>query len=224
MNKRKISIIIPTYNEEEYLPKLLESIKSQDFTDYEVIVADAQSNDNTREIAKEYGCIVVEGGLPGPGRNRGAEVAKGEILLFLDSDLKLTEHYLANVIEEFEGENLGIAITQMTPLSEKKRDKYLHDLANWFIDDEPVSVQAHLTNRGHSIMDVDDTGEGFIRYKNGATLSFWAMNNYACDEAIEIRLFCENGKAYMSYDDARIEFNVDIVVFCLWENVTDCNK
>ncbi|MBQ6139274.1 MAG: glycosyltransferase [Methanobrevibacter sp.] len=129
----KISIIIPTYNEEEYLPKLLESIKSQDFTDYEVIVADAQSDDNTREIAKEYGCIVVEGGLPGPGRNRGAEVAQGEILLFLDSDLELTENYLSNVIEEFESEDLGIAITQMTPLSEKKRDKYLHDLANWFM-------------------------------------------------------------------------------------------
>ena len=111
----KISIIIPTYNEEEYLPKLLESIKSQDFT------------------AKEYGCVVVEGGLPGPGRNRGAEVAQGEILLFLDSDLELTENYLSNVIEEFESEDLGIAITQMTPLSEKKRDKYLHDLANWFM-------------------------------------------------------------------------------------------
>ena len=133
MKKMKISIIIPTYNEEEYLPKLLESIKSQDFTDYEIIVADAQSDDNTREIAKEYGCVVVEGGLPGPGRNRGAEVAQGEILLFLDSDLELTENYLSNVIEEFESEDLGIAITQMTPLSEKKRDKYLHDLANWFM-------------------------------------------------------------------------------------------
>ena len=55
MKKMKISIIIPTYNEEEYLPKLLESIKSQDFTDYEIIVADAQSDDNTREIAKENG-------------------------------------------------------------------------------------------------------------------------------------------------------------------------
>ena len=107
--------------------------KSQDFTDYEIIVADAQSDDNTRNIAKEYGCVVVEGGLPGPGRNRGAEVAQGEILLFLDSDLELTENYLSNVIEEFESEDLGIAITQMTPLSEKKRDKYLHDLANWFM-------------------------------------------------------------------------------------------
>ncbi len=88
-------------------------------------------------------------------------------------------------------------------------DQAIHslDLANWFINDQPVEVQAHLCNRGHSIMEVDDTGEGFIRYRNGATLSFWAMNNYGCDEPIEIRLFCENGKAVMSYDDARIELN-----------------
>ena len=88
-------------------------------------------------------------------------------------------------------------------------DQAIHsiDLANWFINDEPMEVQAHLSNRGHSIMEVDDTGEGFIRYKNGATLSFWAMNNYGCDDPIEIRLFCENGKVAMSYDDAEITFN-----------------
>lgn len=56
-------------------------------------------------------------------------------------------------------------------------------------------------------MEVDDTGEGFIRYKNGATLSFWAMNNYGCDDPIEIRLLCENGKVVMSYDDVEIAFN-----------------
>lgn len=88
-------------------------------------------------------------------------------------------------------------------------DQAIHsiDLANWFINDEPVEVQAHLSNRGHSIMEVDDTGEGFIRYKNGATLSFWAMNNYGCDDPIEIRLLCENGKVVMSYDDVEIAFN-----------------
>ena len=68
-------------------------------------------------------------------------------------------------------------------------------------------MQAHLTNRGHDIMEVDDTGEGFIRYKNGATLSFWAMNNYGCDDPIEIRLCCENGKVVMDYDKATITFN-----------------
>ena len=132
-----LSIIIPTYNEEEYLPVLLDSIVEQSFTDYEIIVADANSTDRTREIAEEYGCVVVDGGLPGVGRNNGAKVAKGEYLLFLDSDLKLTDDYLRDVIYEFKMERAGIAITQMLPLSEKIEDKVFHDLANRFM----VSVE-----------------------------------------------------------------------------------
>lgn len=134
MNKMtKISIIIPTFNEEEYLPQLLDSIKNQNYTDYEIIIADAQSQDKTREIAESYGCIVVEGGLPALGRNNGAAKARGELLLFLDSDLILTDDYLENAVEEFENQNLGIAITQMIPLSDKKRDKVLHEFANRFM-------------------------------------------------------------------------------------------
>ena len=127
------SIIIPTYNEEEYLPILLKSIKKQDFNSYEIIVADANSTDKTREIAEEYGCRVVDGGLPAVGRNNGAKVAKGEYLLFLDSDLELTEDYLRNVIYEFRMERLGIAITQMLPMSSKVEDKLFHDFANYFM-------------------------------------------------------------------------------------------
>jgi|SRR6185295_7803989 len=104
-----ISIIIPTLNEETYLPLLLESIKKQSFTDYEIIVADAGSTDATLEIAKKYNCNVVAGGLPGPGRNRGAEVAKGDILLFLDADVILPEGFLAFAVSEFTKRKLGIA-------------------------------------------------------------------------------------------------------------------
>ncbi len=88
-------------------------------------------------------------------------------------------------------------------------DQAIHsvDLANWFINDEVESVQAHMANRAHSIMEVDDTAEGFIRYKGGATLAFWAMNNYGCDDPIEIRMLCENGKVVMDYDNARITLN-----------------
>lgn len=94
-------------------------------------------------------------------------------------------------------------------------DQAIHslDLANWFIGSEPIEVQAHIANRAHSIMKVDDTGEGFIRYANGSIMAFWAMNNYGCDDPIEIRLFCENGKVLMSYEEARIEFNDGRVLF-----------
>ena len=88
-------------------------------------------------------------------------------------------------------------------------DQAIHsiDLANWFINDEIESVSAHMSNRNPSIMEVDDSAEGFIKYKNGATLGFWAMNNYGCDEPIEIRLLCENGKVVMDYDNAVITMN-----------------
>lgn len=104
-----ISIIIPTLNEEDFLPGLLESIKKQSFGDYEIIIADAGSKDATLEIAKKYGCTVVPGGLPGPGRNIGAKTAKGNILFFLDSDTLLPEGFLEKSMQEFTSRNLDIA-------------------------------------------------------------------------------------------------------------------
>ncbi|MEE1315433.1 MAG: Gfo/Idh/MocA family oxidoreductase [Faecalimonas sp.] len=88
-------------------------------------------------------------------------------------------------------------------------DQAIHsiDLANWFIDSTPVDVQSSLHNRNHDIMIVEDSAEGLIKYENGAILSFYAMNNYCIDEPIEIRLYCENGTARLSYDEAIIAYN-----------------
>lgn len=129
----KLSIVIPTFNEENYLPPLLESIKRQDLNDYEVIVADAGSEDLTREIAREWGCRIVEGGMPAVGRNRGAEIARGEYLLFLDSDVILTRDYLDLCLDEFQQRDLGIAITQIAPLTDSFLNKITHDFANFFM-------------------------------------------------------------------------------------------
>ncbi|MFZ0442635.1 MAG: MJ1255/VC2487 family glycosyltransferase [Methanobacterium sp.] len=138
----KLSIIIPTYNEEEYLPKLLYSIKEQNFKDFEIIVADAGSVDRTREIAESYDCKVIDGGLPAVGRNNGAEIAEGDILLFLDSDVVLSAGYLESAIEEFEEKDLGIAITQIIPLSDRSVDKFLHKFANFFMK-RAESIKPH---------------------------------------------------------------------------------
>lgn len=105
-----LSIIIPTLNEEDYLPRFLKEIKKQDFDDYEIIVADANSEDRTVEIAKEFGCRVVSGGVPAKGRNEGAKVAKGEILLFMDADnLYLPDNFFENILTEFKERELDAA-------------------------------------------------------------------------------------------------------------------
>ena len=115
----QISIIIPTLNEEKYLPLLLESIRKQNFQDYEIIVADAGSEDRTLEIAKNYNCQIVEGGLPAKGRNNGAKTARGSLLLFLDADTILPENFLESSLKEFEKRKLQIASFKLIPLGSR---------------------------------------------------------------------------------------------------------
>jgi len=111
-----LSIIIPVLNEEKYLPLLLKSIKEQSFSQrYEVIVADAGSKDRTMEIAKSFGCFVVKGGIPAKGRNEGAKIAKGDLFLFLDADIILSERFLENSLSEFKKRKLAVASYCLTP-------------------------------------------------------------------------------------------------------------
>lgn len=127
-----LSIIIITKNEEVCLPKLLQSLQNQTFKNYEIIVSDAQSNDQTRKIANDYGCQVVEGGLPSIGRNNGAKIAQGDILLFLDADIILPLNFIKDTLQEFTQKKLGLATVNYLPLSNKLIDKILLKLYNNF--------------------------------------------------------------------------------------------
>jgi len=128
-----ISIIIPTLNEENYLPLLLESLKNQTYRDFEVIIADAGSKDKTVRMAKKWGCRVIKGGAPGVGRNRGAKVAKGSTLIFLDSDVVLPEEFLEETLKEFEEKNLDVASCYVKVLSDKDVDALMYDIANLYL-------------------------------------------------------------------------------------------
>lgn len=88
-------------------------------------------------------------------------------------------------------------------------DQAIHsmDLVNWFVSSEVESVSCSIANRGHKLVDVEDSAEGLVTYKNGVKYGFYCMNNYACDEPIEIRLVCENGKVVLDYDHAEIRYN-----------------
>ncbi|MCB8516908.1 glycosyltransferase, partial [Enterococcus durans] len=89
----EISIIVPIYNVEQYLRKCVDSILAQTFTDFEVILVDDGSPDNSGAICDEYAkldsrvrVIHKENGGLSDARNAGIEIAKGKYLGFVDSD------------------------------------------------------------------------------------------------------------------------------------------
>ncbi|MFH2019779.1 MAG: glycosyltransferase [archaeon] len=114
-----LSIIIPTLNEEKYLPKLLECIKNQTYKDFEVIVADGNSKDKTVDIANRNKCKIIfepkDGkGHPGKARNCGAKIARGSILLFLDADVEFENDFIEKSIREFKARKLGICRAKLS--------------------------------------------------------------------------------------------------------------
>lgn len=116
-----LSIVIPTYNEESYLPNLLECLEKQTFKKFEVIVADANSADSTRAIAEKYGAKVVQGGLPAVARNIGAKVSRHNLLMFVDADITFPNDFIEKSIKEFEKTetDLGCAYYDNTQVDSK---------------------------------------------------------------------------------------------------------
>ena len=89
----KISVIVPVYNVEKYLRKCLDSLVNQTFKDYEVILVNDGSTDNSANIINEYlskypfiKCFKKENGGMSSARNVGLDNASGEYLAFVDSD------------------------------------------------------------------------------------------------------------------------------------------
>ena len=87
-----ISIIIPTYNHANYISKALKSVMNQSFQDWEAIVIDNQSVDETRKIIKSFNdsriryLRISNNGIVAKSRNAGVKFAKGKWIAFLDSD------------------------------------------------------------------------------------------------------------------------------------------
>lgn len=104
---RSISVVIPAFNEESYLPRLLDTVEaarccySGGREAVEVIVADNGSTDATERIAKARGCTVVqvEKRVIGAARNGGARAATGEILAFVDADTRVHRETFNEIAE-----------------------------------------------------------------------------------------------------------------------------
>lgn len=126
----KISIIVPVYNVEKYIEQCFKSILKQTFDDYEVIVVNDGSPDNSQEIIDKYvekdkrfkSFKKKNGGLSS-ARNYGVKKAKGEYLVFVDSDDDIHKDLLKKINEEIERNKVdvikyGIKIIDKEPRTE----------------------------------------------------------------------------------------------------------
>jgi len=97
----KISVVIPAYNEEEFLPLTIKSIHNLKRKPDEILVVDGDSTDKTREIARKLGVQVLKVEHRGIGyaRQCGIEKASGDVIAFTDADTTVPTHWLT-IIEE----------------------------------------------------------------------------------------------------------------------------
>ena len=121
----KFSIIVPVYNVEEYIDKCLKSIFNQTYKDFEVIVVDDGTEDNSMDIVNKYDVIVVKEKNSGlsTARNNGVKKAKGEYLLFVDSDDYLEKDLLKNINDNL-SDNPDVLRFQIKEVDADKETNY----------------------------------------------------------------------------------------------------
>lgn len=126
-NNIKISVIMPVYNVSEYLKETLDCVLSQSFRDFELIIIDDKSTDNTLQIAKTYAekdnrikvIPLPKNKKQGYARNLGIENARGEYISFIDGDDIPDEQFLEKLYSSITANNTDIAMCKFRTLDDK---------------------------------------------------------------------------------------------------------
>jgi glycosyltransferase involved in cell wall biosynthesis len=172
-----ISIVIPARNSRAELKLCLEAVRSLKRRDLEVIVVDDASEDDTAKVAKDYGCILVAQPNrcgPAAARNRGVEVSRGEIIVFIDSDIIISEKAISSIVESFSRDGEAAAVVGMLDercmhrnlpsqyFNLRKHYDYLlinDDLTNLYTSITAIRKDVFLKSGGFDVRYTGTTGE-----------------------------------------------------------------
>jgi len=116
----EVSIVIPTKNEEKQIGTTLNHILNQSFSNFEVIVSDGKSEDNTKSVVESYISKFKKQGINlkfistpkkgvSEGRNFGAETSKGKYIYFFDADVYPVKDFIKDTLTEFKQKRLSLA-------------------------------------------------------------------------------------------------------------------
>lgn len=129
MPRELISIIMPLYNKEKYIEETMKSIIKQTYTNWELIIIDDKSTDNSAKICNKYLnekiklVSMSENSGPALARNKGIELAKGRYIAFVDADDLWKEEKLEKQIEFMEENNYSFTYSQFQYINENGNAK-----------------------------------------------------------------------------------------------------
>lgn len=148
MTKPYFSIVIPTLNEEKFLPGLLDDLATQTFENFEVIHVDGKSIDSTVKLAKKYAKklnlrqILGKAQNQSHQRNLGGKSAKGEWIIFMDADDRLPNDFLEMIHQKITtSENTCDVFSSLINLNEKDSKKIKHHIIS-----RVINLRATLTS------------------------------------------------------------------------------
>lgn len=156
MSECKISVIIPAFNASSTIKDCVKSLKEQDFNDFEIIVVDDNSKDNTYNLVKNLCKVVKNYGKKGAGsaRNSGARVATSNILAFIDSDCIAPKDWLKKIYDTFKEKKIKIiaggydnpfksTINKFNYYEQKYRQRKLNKYSHNFSSNN-VTIRKHI--------------------------------------------------------------------------------
>jgi len=134
-----LSIVIPTLNEEKYLPKILSDLRRQKEKDFEVIIIDGKSKDRTKEVARRYADLplkyfVSKKSQVSHQRNFGAGKAKGQYIVFIDADSGVSPAFIRQLKKYIKKHRSLIYIPSIVPENGNDQLKPLFKVINFLVE------------------------------------------------------------------------------------------
>lgn len=144
----KISVIVPVYKAEKYLNECVESVLKQTFKDFELILVDDGSPDSSGKICDKYAIrdnrvqvIHQKNSGVAVARNSGLEIARGEYVIFMDSDDYIDSDMYESMIKITEKYNCDLVICDCIKEFENYRELYTHDIREGFYNESQLKKE-----------------------------------------------------------------------------------
>lgn len=216
---KKISIIIPTYNRKEHLKECIDSILSQTYTNFEIIIVDDCSDDRTNEFIKEeYSderikyVVNCKNSGAGYSRKKGYSISTGEYIIFCDDDdYYIDNTFFGKIIEIFENKEISL-ICSNSFVKYQKQNKYEFNKLNF---NSMITVEKYLENFQFKYMKPNSTFTAAFRKDILDKADFKNMN-MVNDSSIYMRALINGGLVYINNNvigiyrvhDKNITFNI----------------